>query len=94
MENNQGRNWKYKRIINIFLNEKHPGINIQELNEPIYAWAKLFCEKIGLPQENTNRNLTSGSKIPMEKPIKNIYTSKKDNTEEKRWNMFGQESKK
>ena len=43
---------KNEQIINTYLNE-----HITELNELIYAGAKLLCIKIGVPQNNTYRNL-------------------------------------
>ena len=34
--------------------------NITELNELIYAWAKLVCEKIGILSKSTNKNSKPG----------------------------------
>ena len=65
LKNNQGKNWKNKLTINAYLN------NLTELNEPIYAGAKLVSDKIGAPLKNTNRNLKPRRKIQLESQIRN-----------------------
>ena len=40
--------------------------NITELNELIYAGAKLVCEKIGVPLKSTNKKSKPGWEIRLE----------------------------
>ena len=65
--------------------------NITELNELIYARAKLISDKIGLPKKNTK----PGWKIRLETEIfkKSKTTSKNDTTEEKWWNILERKEK-
>ena len=51
MENNQDGNGKNKSSINIYTNK-----NKIQLNELIYAGAKLVCVKIRVPLKSTNKN--------------------------------------
>ena len=44
--------------------------NITELNELIYAGAKLVCEKIGIPSKGTKENSRPGWEIQLETQIK------------------------
>ena len=69
-----------------------PTGNIIELDELIYAGEILFCDKIGVPLKNPNRNTKSGREIRFEGQIKklrqqgkvlikeNIYWDKKTKT--------------
>ena len=47
-----------------------PTINITELNELIYAGAKLVCEKIGIPSKSTKKQAKPGWEIWRETQIK------------------------
>ena len=67
LENCQGRNSENKLIINTYLNN-----NITELNEVIYAEAKLVSDEIGVPLKNTNRNSKPGWEILLETQIRNL----------------------
>ena len=49
MENSQGKNGKINKLFANILTD-----NITELNELIYAGAKLVYEKIGVSLKNTN----------------------------------------
>ena len=59
--------------------------NITELNELIYAGAKLVCEKIGIPSKSTKEKSTrtgnSTGNADKKKPLK---TGQNDKTKEKR----------
>ena len=46
--------------------------NITELNVPIYAGAKLVCEKIGIPTKSTKKQSKPGWEIWLETQIKNL----------------------
>ena len=46
--------------------------NITELNELIYAGAKLVCEKIGIPSKSTKKKSKPGWGIRLETQIKNL----------------------
>ena len=46
--------------------------NITELNELIYAGAKLVCEKIGIPSKRTKKPSRAGWEIRLETQIKNL----------------------
>ena len=46
--------------------------NITELNELIYAGAKLVCEKIGIPSKSTEEKSKSGWEFRRETQIKNL----------------------
>ena len=61
MENNQDGNGKNKSRTNIYTNR-----NKTELNELIYAGAKLVWEKIGVPLESTNKKSNQGWEIQLE----------------------------
>ena len=54
----RNQNWKTVNIETEKINElTHMSTNnITELNELIYARAKLFCENIGVSLKNSNRN--------------------------------------
>ena len=43
--------------------------NITDLNELIYAGAKLVCDEIGIPLRNTNRNTKPGCEIRLEELV-------------------------
>ena len=45
---------------------------ITELNELIYAGAKLVCEKIGIPSKNTKKQSKLGWEVRLETQIKNL----------------------
>ena len=46
--------------------------NLTELNELIYAGAKLVSDKIGIPQRNPERNSKSGWEMRIEAQIKKL----------------------
>ena len=46
--------------------------NITELNEQIYAWEKLVCDKIGVLLKNTSINLKPGCEIRLETQMRNL----------------------
>ena len=48
-----------------------------ELNELIYAGAKLVCEKIGIPSKSTKKKSKPGWEIRLETQIKN-YENKSE----------------
>ena len=58
-----------------------------ELNELIYAGAKLVWEKIGVPIKSTNRKSKPGWEIQLEKQIKNTKTDRNEQAKENRWNV-------
>ena len=66
MKNTENRNGKINQIL------RHiPTNNITELNELIYAGAKLVCEKIGIPSKSTKKKSKPGWEIRLETQIKN-----------------------
>ena len=74
LENNQGRNWKKKKIELL----THISTNdITKLNEIIHAGVKLFSTKIGVPWKNTNRNSKPRWKIRLEAQIRNLLQQAK-----------------
>ena len=50
--------------------------NITELNEIIYAGAKLVCEKIGVPSKSTKKKSKPGWEIRLDTQIKKIYENR------------------
>ena len=61
--------------------------NITELNELIYAGAKLVCEKIGFPSKSTKEKSKPGWEFRLETQIKNLQkTGKNDKSKERCWN--------
>ena len=44
--------------------------NISDLNDPIYAGAKLVCEKIGVPSKSTKKQSKPGWEVRLETQIK------------------------
>ena len=57
--------------------------NITELNELIYAGAKLVCENIGLPLKSTNKKSKPGWEIRLEMQIKKLRKQTKTIKERK-----------
>ena len=57
--------------------------NIIELNELIYAGAKLVCGKIGIPSISTKKQSKPGWEIRLETLIKNLRKQAK-----RSWNMW------
>ena len=53
-----------------------PTNNITELNELIYAGAKLVCENIGIPSKSTKKQQKPGWEIRLESQIKKKYENK------------------
>ena len=49
-----------------------PSNNITELNELVYAGAKLVCEKIGIPSKGTKKQSKPGWEIRLETQIKKL----------------------
>ena len=71
--------WKTLKIEPNKINHILPYIpmnNITELNELIYARAKLVCEKIGIPSKSTKKQSKPGWKIRLETQIKKTYENK------------------
>ena len=67
--------WKTLKIETNKINHILPYIptnNIVELNELIYAGAKLVCEKIGIPSKSTKKQSKLGWEIRLETQIKKI----------------------
>ena len=50
--------------------------NLTELNELIYAGAKLVCDKIGISLRNQKRNIKSGWEIRPEVKVKKLGQAK------------------
>ena len=66
-----------------------PTNNITELNELIYAGAKLVCENIGIPSKSTKKQQKPGWEIRLESQIKKT-TKTNPNDEERRRNKRGE----
>ena len=67
--------WKTLKIETNKINHILPYIltnNINEINEPIYAGAKLVCEKIEIPSNSTKKQSKPGWEIRLETQIKNL----------------------
>ena len=67
--------WKTLKIETNEINHVLPYIptnNITELNELIYAGAKLVCEKIGIPSKNTKKQSKPGWEIRLKTQIKKL----------------------
>ena len=79
------------------INQVRPKIstnNITELNELIYAGAKLVCKKIGISSESTKKESKPGWEIRLETQIKkSTKTDQNDKTKERCWNMLEQKGK-
>ena len=61
--------------------------NITELNELIYAGAKLVCEKIGIPSKNMKEKSKPGWEFRLETQIENLQKQlKMIKQKKKRWN--------
>ena len=71
-----------------------PTNNITEVNELIYAGAKLVCEKIGIPpkkhEQKVKTKMGNSTGNANKKPTK---TGQNDKTKERRWNMREQKGK-
>ena len=67
MENTKDRNGYMNHILPYI-----PMNNITELNELIYAGAKLVCKKIGIPSKSTKTQSKPGWKIRLETQIKKL----------------------
>ena len=50
--------------------------NISELNDIIYAGAKLVCEKIGFPSKSTKKQSKPGWEVRLETQIKKTYENR------------------
>ena len=71
--------WKTLKIETNKINHILPYIptnNITELNELIYAGAKLVCENIGIPSKSTKKQQKLGWEIRLESQIKTNYENK------------------
>ena len=67
--------WRTLKTETNKINQIQPYIstnNITELNELIYAGAKLVCEKIGVPSKSTKKQSKPGWEIRLETRIKNL----------------------
>ena len=68
--------------------------NINKLNELIYAVAKLVCDKIGVPQGNSNKNTKPGWEKRLEGQIKKLRQQAKVLRREKFSRIFWEEETK
>ena len=71
--------WKTLKIETNKINHILPYIptnNITELNELIYAGAKLVCENIGIPSKSTKKQQKPAWEIRLESQIKKKYENK------------------
>ena len=71
--------WRSLKIETNKINHVLPYIstnNITELNELIYAEAKLVGEKIGIPSKSTQKKSKPGWEIRLETQIKNLRKKK------------------
>ena len=71
--------WKTLKIETNKINHILPYIptnNITELNDLIYAGAKLVCENIGIPSKSAKKQQKLGWKIRLESQIKKNYENK------------------
>ena len=91
----RNQDWKTVKVETekVYELSTHISTNITELNELIYARAKLVCDKIGVTFKNTNRNSKPGFEIRLGMQIGNLRQQAKMITEEKRWNMLGWKEK-
>ena len=67
--------WKTLKIETNKINHLLPYIttnNITELNELIYAGAKLFCENIGIPSKSSKKQQKAGWEIRLESQIQKL----------------------
>ena len=88
--------WKALKIETNKINHILPYIptnNITELNELIYAGAKLVCENIGIPSKSKKKQQKPGWEIRLESQIKKT-TKTSPNDEERSWNKRGGEKEK
>ena len=77
--------WKTLKIETDKINHILPYVQtnyITELNELIYAGAKLVCEKFGIPSKSTKKQSNPGWKIKLETQIKG-YENKPDDKKER-----------
>ena len=85
--------WKTLKIETNKINRTLPYLptnNITELNELIYAGAKLVCENIGIPSKSTKKQQIPGWEIRLESQMKKT-TKTSLNDEERCWNKCGEE---
>ena len=88
--------WRTLKIDTNKINQVLPYIstnNITELNELIYAGAKLVCEKIGIPSKSTKKKSKPRWEIRLETKIKNLRKQTKMIKQMWRWNMWEQKGK-
>ena len=79
--------WKTLKIETEKINHILPYIptnNITELNELIYAGAKLVCEKIGIPSKSTKKQSKPGWEIRLETQIKKTTKTSPNNKKKRR----------
>ena len=79
--------WKIIKIETNKINHILPYIptnNITELNELIYAVAKLVCENSGIPSKSTKKQQTSGWEIRRESQIKKTTKTSPNDKKERR----------
>ena len=77
--------WKTLKIETNRINHIQPYIsinNITELNELIYAGAKLVCEKIGIPSKSTKKQSKPVWEIRLEMQIKSTKTNQNEKKRE------------
>ena len=67
--------------------------NIIELNELIYTWVKLECEKIFVPSKNMKKQSKPRWEIRLETQIKEIYENRPNGKTKRSWNMWEQNTK-
>ena len=83
--------WKTLKIETTKINHILPYIptnNITELNELIYAGAKLECENIGIPSKNTKKQSKPGWEIQLETQIKKTTKTSPKDKKERDWNKW------
>ena len=86
--------WRIVKAETNKVNQVHtyiPTNNITDLNEVIYAGAKLVCKNIGIPSKNMKENSKPGWEFRLETQIENLrkqlkVVKQKQKTPKKRWN--------
>ena len=68
--------WKTLKIKTNKINHILPYIPTNNINELIYAGAKILCENIGIPSKSTKKQQKSGWQIRRESQIKKNYENK------------------
>ena len=88
--------WRTLKIETNKINQTLPYIttnDITELNELIYAGAKLVCEKIGVPSKSTKKQSKPGWEIRLETQIKKTTKTDQNGKTERSWNKWEKSGK-